>query len=294
LSDDFEVVGVATDGTKAVEIARHVQPDAIVLDVEMPGLDGFQTLRALDRDGATPPAVFLSMHTSDAIVSEAFRSGARGYVLKTRVGRDLVNALEQALLGRYFVPSLRLLPHVAEGGGHAMQVQSSVESSVDEVAAFFDQALQRGDATCVVATPMLRERLANRLSGFGWDVSGSPEDKRYLAIDAAEALGRVMRNGLPDRDRVAEVVAELEQYRRETSDEKSSRLTFYGIAAGLLCAEGNPPAAIALERIWNDLTRGLPFLTLCGYNASCFHDGVPDFWSDTSAEHSVLSHAKDV
>jgi len=295
LSDDFEVVGVATDGTKALEIARELQPDAVVLDVEMPGLDGFQTLRALDRSSsATPTAVFLSMHHSEAIVSEAFRSGARGYVLKTRIGRDLVNALEQALHGRSFAPSLNSLLHMAKRHGHAMQVHNSLESSVDEVAAFFALALQRGDVTCVIATPEFRERLADRLGALGWDVGGSSPPGRYLAIDARGALDRVMRNGLPDRDRVGEIVGELEQYRRSVSDETTSRLIIFGITAAMLSAEGNGAAAIALERLWNEITGGFPFLTVCGYGSSCFHDGVPALWSDACAEHWALCHAKDV
>lgn len=295
LSDDFEVVGIATDGTKAVEIARQVQPDAVVLDVEMPGLDGFQTLRALDRNGAaTPATVFLSMHHSEAIVSEAFRSGARGYVLKTRVARDLVNALEQTLHGRLFAPSLNSLLHLANRTGHAMQVHDTLESSVDEIAAFFDLALQRGDATCVIATPEFRERLADRLRALGWDGGGSSAPERYLEIDAREALQRVMRNGLPDRDRVAEIAGELEQYRRSVSDETTSRLIIFGITAALLGADGNCAAGIALERQWNEVTGGFPFLTVCGYGSSCFHDDVPNLWSDACAEHWALSHAKDV
>ena len=90
LSDDFDVVGVATDGTKALDKAGQVHPDVIVLDVEMPGLNGFQTFRALEQGGfSATPVVFLSMHDADEIVSEAFRCGGRGYVLKQRVGRDL-------------------------------------------------------------------------------------------------------------------------------------------------------------------------------------------------------------
>src|SRR5262245_560974 len=69
LADDFDVVGVATDGSQALDTVRQVDPDVIVLDVDMPGLDGFQTLRAFKRGGLpTPPAVFLSMHDADDII----------------------------------------------------------------------------------------------------------------------------------------------------------------------------------------------------------------------------------
>lgn len=295
LSDDFEVAGVATDGRQAVEIVQQVQPDVVVLDVEMPGLDGFQTLRAMGQSGfATPPAVFLSMHHSEAIISEAFRSGARGYVMKTRVARDLVNALDQVLDGRMFVPSLTSLLQLAKSGGHAMEVHHDLQSSVDDIGALFASALHRGDATCVIATLEFRERLADRLGVLGWDVAGSSGHKRYRAIDAAEAIDGIMRNGLPDRDRVAEIAIELERYRRHVSDDKTSRVVIFGNMASLLSENGNVAAAIALERLWNEVTRGLPFLTVCGYGSSCFHDGAPNLWSDVCAEHWALSHAKDV
>ena len=61
-----------------------------------------------------------------------------------------------------------------------------------------------------------------------------------------------------------------------------------------LIEDGNAPAAIALESLWNELTRDLPFLTLCGYASSCFQDGVPGLWASACTEHRALSHAKDV
>src|SRR3954470_20733056 len=60
LADDFDVVGVATDGRQAVDTARRIAPEVIVLDINMPGLDGFQTKRELDRAGSRAPVVFLS------------------------------------------------------------------------------------------------------------------------------------------------------------------------------------------------------------------------------------------
>jgi hypothetical protein len=85
-----------------------------------------------------------------------------------------------------------------------------------------------------------------------------------------------MRNGLPDPDRLAEIAAELDQYRRAVSEGATSRLTVFGNMVVSLSADGNAPAVIALESLWNRLTHGLPFLTLCGYDSCCFHDGVPN------------------
>ena len=64
-----------------------------------------------------------------------------------------------------------------------------------------------------------------------------------------------MRNGLPDPDRLAEVARELDEYRRAVSEGATSRLTVFGDMVMLLSADGNTPAAIALESLWNKLTR---------------------------------------
>jgi len=295
LADDFDVVGAATDGRQALDIAAQVDPEIIVLDVEMPGLDGFQTLRALQQAGfATTPAVFLSMHDADEYVNEAFRCGARGYVVKPRISRDLASALDQAFLGRAFVPSLTSMYQLANGGMHAIQLHDGPETFLDDVAGLFDLALRRGDATRVIATAHICQGLGERLRTFGWNVGGSSGHKRYRVTDAADALKRFMRDGLPDPNRLAEVTAELDQYRRTAGEGTTPRLTIFGNMAEVLSAEGNTKAMISLERLWDTLTRDLPFLTICGYGTSCFHDGVPDLWSDACSAHRAVSYAADV
>jgi hypothetical protein len=115
----------------------------------------------------------------------------------------------------------------------------------------------------------------------------------YLAIETADTLSRVLRDGCPDPDRVAEVVCELDRYRRTVSEGARSRLTLFGDVASTLIANGNPGAATTIESQWNRLTRRLPFLTLCGYSASCLHDCAPEIWSKAFLEHSAVSLATD-
>jgi CheY-like chemotaxis protein len=291
LADAFDVAGTATDGTQALEVARRVDPDLIVLDVTMPGLDGFQTLRMLDQNGSRARAVFLSMHDSDDHVAEAFRCGGRGYVLKSRLGRDLPSALDHVLNGRTFVPSLTSLFHVANGvGGHAMQLHGDEESFLDGAAAFFDMALRRGDATCVLATDWFRDGLARRLHARGWDVGSH---RRYVAVDAADALSRFMRDGRPDPSRLAEIAAELDQYRLGVGEGAAPRLTIFGNMVGVLRMQGNDEAVIAVERLWHTLTHGLPFITLCGYSTACFGE-TSDLLADACAAHWAVSHSRDL
>jgi CheY-like chemotaxis protein len=294
----FEVADVAVveaeDAAAARRKIRGARPDVIVLDVNMPGLDGFQTKRALEQAGSRAPVVFLSAVDTDDFVSEAFQCGGRGYIPKLRLARNLASAVDQVLLGRLFVPSLTSLYDLAKDGGHAMQVHGDVECFLDGLASFFNLALRRGDATCVIGTDEVREGLSRRLRAAGWDVGGPSGHKRYLSIDTVDALGRFMRNGVPDAGVIADIASELDQYRRDVCEGGSSRLTIFGNMVVPLIADGNSAAAIALESHWSRLTHALPFLTLCGYPASCFHACGPDVWSNTCHQHWAVGHTNDV
>jgi DNA-binding NarL/FixJ family response regulator len=294
LAGDFDVAGMATDGELALDMAEHVDPDAIVLDINMPGMDGFQTKRALEQAGSRAPVVFLSALEDDDCASEAFRCGGRGYVVKPSLTRDLASALDQVLLGRLFAPSLTSLYESAGVGGHAVQLHDDAERFLDRVAALLHGALRRGDATCVIGTEAFREGVEGRLRRAGWDVGGPSGHRRYLAIDAADALSRVMRNGLPDATLVGEIASELDGYRRTVTEGTASRLTISGNVAVSLVENGDPAAGLAIERQWHTLTRDLPFFTVCGYHVSCFHDSGPDVWSDACAGHSAVSHSNNL
>src|SRR4051812_41402098 len=90
----FEVAAVASSGRHALDIVNRVAPDVIVLDIRMPEFNGFQTKRALDQTGSRIPVVFMSTSDDRDDIDEAFRCGARGYVLKSRAVHDLPSALE--------------------------------------------------------------------------------------------------------------------------------------------------------------------------------------------------------
>jgi CheY-like chemotaxis protein len=292
LADDFEVAGLVSDGRQAIEAAQRADPDLIVLDVNMPGFDGFQTIAALEQAGSRAPVVFMSMDDTEEHVMEAFRRGGRGYVVKSRLARDLIAALDQARHGRVFVPSLTSLFHVTGGAGHAMQVYADPESFLDSLAVFFDLALRRGDATCVISGEDIRTGLTARLRARGWDVGGAAAHDRYLLVDANAALSRFMRNGLPDARILQEITEELEAYRLAATG-GASRLTIFGNMVVSLLADGNTSGAMALENLWNKATYDRPFFTLCGYRTACLDGGESGLQDRACAEHGALSHAGD-
>ena len=102
LSEDFEVVGVASDGRELIEEAKRLQPDAVVLDISMPGLNGFEAARQIKETVPEAKLVFLTQTTDQAYIDTAFAMGASGYVLKQATGSELVQALHEALAGRLY------------------------------------------------------------------------------------------------------------------------------------------------------------------------------------------------
>jgi DNA-binding NarL/FixJ family response regulator len=103
LSAEFDVVGAAEDGEAAVRFALALLPDVLVLDVEMPRLDGFLVARRLAAAGCHARIVFLSAYGDPDYLDTALQVGASAYVLKARAAEDLLPAVHRALEGKQFI-----------------------------------------------------------------------------------------------------------------------------------------------------------------------------------------------
>ena len=100
---DLEVVAQATDGQEAVEIATSAEVHLAVLDISMPRKTGLQAAREITRRRPEVRVLMLSMHDSEQFLFEAIRAGAAGYVLKSSVDRDLVEACRATMRGEPFL-----------------------------------------------------------------------------------------------------------------------------------------------------------------------------------------------
>ncbi|MBD0383141.1 response regulator [Paenibacillus sedimenti] len=90
---EFEVVGVAEDGEEAVRLAEIVQPDIILMDVSMPGMNGIEATREIVRTSPHIGILMLTMFDDDTSVFSAMRAGARGYMLKGAHKTEIVRAI---------------------------------------------------------------------------------------------------------------------------------------------------------------------------------------------------------
>src|ERR1700733_4217142 len=102
---DCTVVGECGDGRRAVEMAKELHPDIVVLDISMPSLNGLEAARQILKARPQTKILILTMHESDSLIREVLDAGARGYILKTDAGRDLVAAVDALRRNKTFFTS---------------------------------------------------------------------------------------------------------------------------------------------------------------------------------------------
>ena len=98
-----EVAGEASDGREVLDLIKAHQPDVVLMDISMPGLNGLQALARITRDFPRVRAIILSMHHSDEYVLQALKSGASGYLLKRAATAELSTALKTVLRGEIYL-----------------------------------------------------------------------------------------------------------------------------------------------------------------------------------------------
>jgi DNA-binding NarL/FixJ family response regulator len=103
LGEEFEIVGAVEDGKQAVNAVLTLNPDALVIDISMPILNGLQAAKQLQTADCQTKVIFLSIYDGPDFLDAAFSAGASGYVTKARLSTDLIPAIHEAILGRIFV-----------------------------------------------------------------------------------------------------------------------------------------------------------------------------------------------
>jgi DNA-binding NarL/FixJ family response regulator len=103
----WEVVAEAADGRDAVEKASKLKPDVVVIDIAMPSLNGLEAVRQIVKAVPNTKVLVLTMYDSDPLIQQVLQAGARGYLLKSDAGRDLVSAIDALRRNKtFFTPKV--------------------------------------------------------------------------------------------------------------------------------------------------------------------------------------------
>lgn len=100
---NFMLVGEAEDGVTALERIRALRPAVAILDVDMPGKDGFDVARAVVDEGLSVEVIFLTMHKNEKLLNSALDLGVKGYVLKDSAAAEIISAIKAVVAGESFI-----------------------------------------------------------------------------------------------------------------------------------------------------------------------------------------------
>ena len=314
---EIQVICEVADGPEAVQKARELQPELILLDIGLPRLNGIEAARQIRNLSPESKILFVSQESSADIVQAALETGAKGYVVKADVGRELIPALDAVLRGQTYVSKslsghgLTNVPdrsaiHLVEmrhgletrreqglqsTRHHEVGFYSDDRSLLDGYTRFVGAVLKSGNAAIVVATELHREKLLARLQAYGLDMSATIEQGRYIALDNAETIATFMVNDLPDPVLFSKVTGNLVARTAKSVEGDHARVAACGECAPLLWERGNAEGAVRLERLWDEIARSYGVQVLCGYPQSSFQGRTEgDTFDRICAEHSsVLS-----
>jgi CheY-like chemotaxis protein len=291
LASTYDVVATVRDGASAIAATSELDPDVVVLDVSMPGLDGFQTASRIQASGSSARIMFLSNFTGDDFVLAGVTRGASGFVSKSEMVRDLAEAVSHVAEGRSFVPSASVLPQWRRAAGHRHDLlpYATDEVFVSAVMGFLDSALDAGDSIVGVVSAPHRKALDAEFERRGVDIAAMAGSGRLTAVDSSAALESILADGVPDGALFSAAMDTLVERGLSAAVASPRHVTIFGEIAPLLCARGNYDAMLRLEQIAGDYSAARPVSILCCYSTGCFgdasvHDGV-------CGEHSTVVSA---
>jgi FixJ family two-component response regulator len=283
------------DGSETVQKAEVLKPDLIVLDIGLPKLNGIEAAQRIRELSPDLKIIFLSLYNSPDVVQAALSTGALGYVHKVDAQSELLAAVDAVLRGKQFVSSslkgygftdtsVERVPH-----RHEVLFYSDDTVLLDSFTRFIAAALNAGNAAIVLVTKSHQDSLLLRLKAEGVDTDGALQQGAYVPLDVADALSKVMVDGLPDPVRYFGGIGGLIEAAAKAAISEEPRVAVCGEGVALLHAEGKADAAIRIERGCNDLTKTYDVDILCAYPSSSFHgeEDRHDFQS-ICAEHSAV------
>jgi len=311
---NLKIISFASEGFEAVQKAKELQPDVILMDISLPKLSGIEAARQIRKVAPNSKILFVSTYDSLEIVGAALDTGASGYVAKVDVGKELAEAVKAVFQGKRYVsgrlkevtpadtedtqapdrevlawPSAPALPRKTETiRCHEAQFYSDDVVFRENVTHFIAAPLRAGNAAIVFATKPHRDSLLQGLKAQGVDVDAAIQQGGYVSLDAADTLSTFMVNGWPDTNRFFESFRNLIQSASKAAKAEHPRVAICGEGVALLWAEGKTEAAIRLEQLGNILAGTDRVDILCAYPFSLHIQEDEHAFKTVCAEHSAV------
>jgi DNA-binding NarL/FixJ family response regulator len=244
----WRIVGEASDGLEAIQEARVLKPDLILLDVGLPAMTGIEAARRILTLEPGARIVFLSEHRSWDVVEAALATRAHGYIVKSDVGGDLPSALQAIVDGRRFIsasvvePALRRATHEHFRVAHRHEAvfHSDEASLLEEYARCAGSALASGHAVLLAASPSRLDRIGRLLQARGLDSDRVVVEGRYTPLDVTAMLASFLTEGVFDEARFLSAATSLLMKAGSAAMGKELRIA--------VCGDGHRPSGGKVKR----------------------------------------------
>ena len=286
LAPHYEIVGIVADGRALVEAALRLRPDLIIVDITMPLLNGIDAAAQIKESLPGMKLLFVTMHSRAVYIEAAFEAGGAGYVLKSGIREELLDAVQSVLNGRIYVSPnlstkhLKWFQHepvtmdpgtarILESHCHAHIVYpySDDRSLVSKVVYFVSNGLGRNGAVILVTTAAHRDAIRRSLKAK-WKLEPLEASGQLAFFDAAETMGRFMVNDNPDPKLFeASFRPAIEHAQRDERTGLKREVWLFGEMVDLLWPV-NSAAAERLEELGNKLVQEYSIRILCAYSVS--------------------------
>ena len=249
---EFQITEAA-DGLEAVQKAEELQPDLVLVDINLPKLNGFEVTKQVRRLVPNARLLFMSQESSPDVVRTALSLGASGYVQKASAATDLLPAIDAVLAGQRFVSGSIALTEPTDAPAprrHDILFCSDDAAIVDGLTRFIASAVNAGDGAIALVTESHCTRLLQELRSQGVDIDGAIERGTCRPFDADVA---------PDPVRFLEAIDAV-RAAAARAGKAHPRVAFCGERAGRLWAAGRTAEAVQLEQFCGELDHDVDIL----------------------------------
>jgi DNA-binding NarL/FixJ family response regulator len=264
--DGVQIVGEADDGSDAISLARTTTPDLLLLDVELPTINGIEAARRILAERPAAHVLFMSAHRSPEVVETALLTGARGYLLKPYVSQELPVAIQLVASGSRFVSAaIGGRPLTRDGCARAPHVHSAVFFARFVADALCDGRAVIGCLSSSERSQALRARIAALAPGLDLDLL--IDSGRYTCVSVADLLAGLLVDGRIDDSRFYDqaIPMLLRAAQAASSADGTRGISGFGDTTRELWRAGQIEAAIRLEQLWDEMSRTFNLDLLCGY-----------------------------
>ncbi len=281
LAPHYEIAGSVADGRALIEAARRLKPDLIVTDITMPLLSGVEAAVQIKKTLPDVRLLFVTMHSKAAYAKAALEVGGTGYVVKSTMREELLDAVQSVLNGSVYLSPCISNEHLGRMAGpvtidprtarilanparhaHIVFSYADDDSLVNKVGYYASNGLRRNDAVILITTEAHRYAIKKYLKD-AHKVEDLEARRQLTFFDAAETMDRFMMDDDPDIGLLeASVRPVIEHVQRDEATGAKREVRVFGEMVDLV----NSAAAERLEEFSNKMIDEYSARILCAYS----------------------------